>query len=137
MAKPTMGYPTRTAAIRAMLAEGHTVREVADILGISSGTVSGLRISGERKKKASAPAFEGRPPALVDQAEDRIMDLWDAGLSAHRIAADLGVPLRYVQRVLQYMRDTSTDMACSPKAIKIASASLLAAIRRHHPERCA
>lgn len=46
--KPTLGYPSRTAAVIGMLAEGFQEHDIARKIGISVSTVSALRCSAER-----------------------------------------------------------------------------------------
>ena len=40
--KPCLGYPSRTAAVRAMQDQGLPVDQIAARIGISSGTVAAL-----------------------------------------------------------------------------------------------
>ncbi|MBN9600854.1 MAG: helix-turn-helix domain-containing protein [Afipia sp.] len=47
--KETLGYPSRTAAIAALRAQGDSCRQVADKLGVSLGTVAALANSYKRK----------------------------------------------------------------------------------------
>ena len=66
--------------------------------------------------------------------ETRIMDLWDGGMSREQIIAATGEPAGRVERVLGYMRESDAEIF-TRRYIVAASASLLAAIARHHPER--
>ncbi|MBN9078224.1 MAG: hypothetical protein BGN87_06400 [Rhizobiales bacterium 65-79] len=46
--KPTLGYPSRTAAVLALLGEGKTKAEIARKIGIKLDTVSALECSARR-----------------------------------------------------------------------------------------
>jgi hypothetical protein len=48
--KPTLGYPSRTAAVVAMRNEGATTGEIATAIGISRALVAGLEHSAGRAK---------------------------------------------------------------------------------------
>lgn len=54
MAKETLGYPTRTAAVQALRRKGRTTREIAKLIGIEAKTVVALEASANRWKKASS-----------------------------------------------------------------------------------
>lgn len=47
--KPTLGYPSRTAAVQALRAAGITDPEIAQRIGIRRETVAALAASGERR----------------------------------------------------------------------------------------
>ncbi len=47
--KPTLGYPSRTEACLALLAQGQTKRQIADRIGISATTVDALLQSASRR----------------------------------------------------------------------------------------
>ncbi len=47
---PTLGHPSRTAAVVALKAEGYSTRTIADQIGVSTATVAALLCS-ERKRK--------------------------------------------------------------------------------------
>lgn len=47
-AKPCLGYPSRTAAVLAMLDAGRTHRQIGDAIGIAPATVAALANSGMR-----------------------------------------------------------------------------------------
>lgn len=54
--KPTLGYPSRSAAVIALQSEGLTTREIADRIGISHKNVISLSISAMgAKKRATRP----------------------------------------------------------------------------------
>jgi transcriptional regulator with XRE-family HTH domain len=55
--KPTLGYPSRTAAVLALRSAGLSSREIADKVGISTATVTALEHSAGRPRK-SRPAEE-------------------------------------------------------------------------------
>lgn len=74
---------------------------------------------------------------LIAADEARFMDLWDAGHSREQIIELTAAPPERVDYVLGYMRDTITDLQTAPLHVRRASASLLAALRLHHPDRCA
>lgn len=52
---PTAGFATRTEAVLAMRASGHTTRQIAAALGIEPKTVSALECSAVRAAKRSGP----------------------------------------------------------------------------------
>ena len=52
-AKPTLGYPSRTAACVALNKRGLTDRQIADKIGIEPGTVAALRHSARRTGERS------------------------------------------------------------------------------------
>ena len=60
--KPTNGYPSRTAAIFALKAEGRTEREIADALGMAPGSVSSMIWKARRRERAKADKF----PVTID-----------------------------------------------------------------------
>ncbi|MER9211600.1 hypothetical protein NKI54_05955 [Mesorhizobium sp. M0663] len=47
-AKPTLGYPSRTAAVAAFRAQGMEINAIAERIGISPSTVSALECSVRR-----------------------------------------------------------------------------------------
>ena len=55
-AKPTLGYPTRTAAVVALRAAGLSSAAIAERIGISTATVTALEHSAGRRKQPSRPA---------------------------------------------------------------------------------
>lgn len=59
--RPCLGYPSRTAAVVDLRAEGVSDREIADRIGIEVKTVSALAISAERK--AARQAEQGWTPS--------------------------------------------------------------------------
>jgi hypothetical protein len=59
MAKPTLGYPSRTAAVQAMQRQGIADRKIAERIGINTSTVAALANSGRRAdKRQRRPAEE-------------------------------------------------------------------------------
>lgn len=73
--------------------------------------------------------------------ENAAMDLWDAGLSRERIQQELGerlgVSAARIDNVLSYMLESDGDRNVSGhRQIAGQTASLLAALRLHHPDRC-
>lgn len=67
--------------------------------------------------------------------ENRFMDLWDAGYSREQIAEMTDADPGRVNYVLGYMRPGLDDQRTGPRAVAKASRDLLAALRRHHPDR--
>ncbi len=67
MIKPTLGYPTRTAAVEAMLAQGLSRREIAREIGASENSIQMLIYLAERRlsdrrivlQRAMAEALRG------------------------------------------------------------------------------
>ncbi|NML88379.1 response regulator transcription factor [Sphingobium sp. TB-6] len=134
-----LGYPTRTAAAIALQGQGYGNRQIAEALNISVSTVSALLASGYRAKKrggTGAPSERGKYGMGTAQLEARIMDLYDAGSRQGEIAKALNIRPETVGKVVGYMSEGATDLAFGRCAAVRASASLLAAIQRHHPERC-
>ena len=66
------------------------------------------------------------------QLETAVMDLYEAGLNRDQIADQLNIRRETADKVIGYMQIGRSDHAQGSKAIAHA-----AAIRRHHPERCA
>jgi len=64
-----------------------------------------------------------------------IMDMHDAGASNDDIARAMGIRPSRVASVIGYMRPSLSDRATSVPVVAKASAGLLAAIARHHPDR--
>lgn len=138
-----MSAVSRTDAAIAMQAQGRTNREIAQALGVSVSTAAALLASGHRAKKrggaghpASAGLARGRYGMGTTQLETAIMDLWEAKQSKQAIAEALDVRVETVEKIVSYMREGQTDLAFGAKAAALSSSALLAALRRHHPERC-
>lgn len=68
--------------------------------------------------------------------EHAVIDLWEAGKAPKDIAENMGIPVAAVSKILLYMRENKADQVQSPTATGRSTAALLAALRRHHPERC-
>lgn len=141
--KGTLGYRSRTEAAIAMQAQGHSNRQIAEVLGVSVSTAAALLASGHRAKRRGgtgvpAPGGSGRGKYGLPTAhlETAIMDLHDAGHSRADIAAQLGIERHTVEKIVSYMGEGATDVALGRYATAKASAALLAAILRHHPDRC-
>ena len=60
--KPTNGYPSRTAAIFALKAEGRTERQIANELGLARGAVSSMIWKARRRERSEANKF----PVTID-----------------------------------------------------------------------
>jgi hypothetical protein len=95
MIKPTLGYPTRTAAVEAMLADGLSRREIASEIGGTENSIQMLiylakRRQADRKIVLSRPMIEvlrgeaarrgTKPAALAHHLLETIVsdDLFDA-----------------------------------------------------------
>lgn len=62
--KPTLGYPTRTAACMALNDQGLTSRQIADRIGIEQSTVAALIASGRGTNKP----YDGNARTVVIEA---------------------------------------------------------------------
>lgn len=71
--KPTLGYTSRTEAVLALRASGHTTAQIADKIGIGHATVTALEhSSGRARQRDKRPSEEnGRtilfPRRLLDR----------------------------------------------------------------------
>ncbi len=54
--KPTLGYPSRTAAVVALRASGRSSHEIANAIGITTATVAALEHSAGRRPRRPAEA---------------------------------------------------------------------------------
>lgn len=63
--KPTLGFPSRSAAIIALQSEGLTTRQIADRLGIQPKNVISLAMSAMGAKKRVTLPAEARGHAIV------------------------------------------------------------------------
>lgn len=77
--KPTLGYPSMTAAILSLRAQGMAINLIADKLGISVKTAqdieySGLKTRSGQKRKDALP--EAVVKALEPHAHRRGMTVW-------------------------------------------------------------
>ena len=68
--------------------------------------------------------------------EQQVLDLQEQGLGATEIARRPELKPSYVSSILGRLGGPGSDRAWETM-VRMGSASLLAAIRRHHPERCA
>lgn len=132
--KPTLGYPTRTAAVLALIEKGLDNRAVAQKVGISTSTVSAL-IAKSRPAPSSAPRRE-RPKVPYRQLEMLVMDLYEEGLNRAEIAERLSISRETADKIIGYMRIGQSDLAFGHDAAARSSRLLVAALKRHHPERC-
>lgn len=141
MSKETLGYPTRTDAVLALAAGGLDSRAIGEKIGIAPSTVAALISSAQRAKSRRAEACttpkRGRYGMPTAQLETAVMDLYEDGLSRDQIAERLSIRRESADKIIGYMQIGRSDHAQGAKAVANASAMLLAAIRRHHPERCA
>lgn len=53
--KPCLGYPSRTAAVNGLRAEGMSTKMIADAIGIKENTVVALECSGARQRTMHEP----------------------------------------------------------------------------------
>lgn len=70
--KPTLGHPSRTAAIQALRRERKTEGEIARLIGIKPNTVSSLLARAKKRGSAgrgSTPRLRLRGELLLDLAE--------------------------------------------------------------------
>lgn len=54
--KPCLGYPSRSAAVMALRAEGKSTKAIARLIGIPETTVSALEHSAKRTRRHTRPA---------------------------------------------------------------------------------
>lgn len=59
--KPTLGFPTRTAAIEHLRTEGMTAAQIARKIGIDVKSVSALEASAARKRGIERPIRQAAP----------------------------------------------------------------------------
>jgi DNA-binding NarL/FixJ family response regulator len=144
VSKETLGYPTRTEAVIALAAQGLDNRAIGARIGISPSTVAALAASAARAKGRTGPRDgsartmpqRGKYGMPTAQLETMVMDLYEEGLNRDQIAQQLSIRRETADKVIGYMQIGRSDHANGEKAVAHASAMLLAAIRRHHPERC-
>ena len=85
--KPTLGYPSRTAAVLAMRAQGRSTSAIADILGIDKGTVGALEASATRSRARRPAEANGRTVLFPVEILDRLRPHADRrGISANELA---------------------------------------------------
>ncbi len=73
--KPILGYESRTAAVMALRAEGHSTASIAEKLSIRTSSVSALEASSSRKesRRAEDVGPDGhRPVRLSNEAYRRL-----------------------------------------------------------------
>lgn len=100
-AKPTLGYPTRSAAVLSLLSEGLTTRDIAARLSISTATVSALAISARRARD------DGRRQKRPSEALARTVVITTDVLSAlrpHAAKRDITVNA-LVRRLIETIAD--------------------------------
>lgn len=66
--------------------------------------------------------------------EQRVLDLWEQNKKSAEIAEITGLDLRYVQQVISNLGAPIPDAWHA--SARFGSQALIAAIRRHHPDRC-
>lgn len=86
--KPTLGYPSRTAAIEALRAKGLGTHQIAYRIGISPKDVAALEASKQRTRKQRGH-YCARP--RPDNASIAIDPELRMALRPHAIARDLSV----------------------------------------------
>lgn len=138
--KETLGYPTRTDAVIALAAQGLDNRAIGAAIGISPSTVAALTASAARAKgrvrQACTTPKRGKYGMPMAQLETAVMDLYEDGLTRDQIAERLNIRRESADKIIRYMQIGQSDHVNGPKASAHGSAMLLAALRRHHPERC-
>jgi len=130
---------TRTEVALAMQDAGASNREIGEKLGVSVSTASALLASGHRAKSrggTGVPSQRGKYGIPTAALETAIMDLWDEGKSYDQIAEALNIRRETAQKIVAYMREGATDWSMGGAAAARGSEALLAALLRHHPERC-
>lgn len=85
---PTAGFATRTEAVLAMRASGHSTRQIADALGIEPKSVTALEISAVRTaKRAPASVQSGRGVLLPMEVLNRMRrPASKRGMEPHELA---------------------------------------------------
>ena len=66
--------------------------------------------------------------------EQQVLDLWERDIAAADIAHQLDLKVDYVRRVVTMLGAPKGDDW--HRSTRLASQTLLRALRRHHPERC-
>ncbi len=79
-AKPCLGYPSRTAAVAAMQAQGMNNGAIAAAIGVKSSIITALAGKAQRPQKR-----------LTSDQIDELIELRESGWSYDRIARRLGV----------------------------------------------
>jgi len=88
--KPTLGYPSRTAAVHALRSEGKTTRQIATALGVAVKTISALEQSAQRKRPIRACEEMGRTVVIPVDVLDALKPHADRRkLTVNRLVRDL------------------------------------------------
>lgn len=87
MAKPTLGYPTKTAAALALSAEGLNFREIGERMGLPLSYVRAL-VSGARRREADL-ANHGKLTLSRQAIAGLVVDAERRGITATRLATQL------------------------------------------------
>lgn len=70
--KPTMGYPSRTAAVLALRQEGKDTGEISAVLDIPPGTIAALEASATRMRARRPAETNGRTVVFPTDILDRL-----------------------------------------------------------------
>ncbi|SFI36183.1 hypothetical protein [Albimonas pacifica] len=70
--KPTLGYPSRSAAVQALREQGWSMRRIAEEIGISLGTVSALDASAKRRREPRPAEVNGKTVLFPAEVLDRL-----------------------------------------------------------------
>jgi hypothetical protein len=104
--KPTLGFSSRTEAVLALRAKGHTTNEIAARVGIDHKTVTALEHSAGRvKKRASRPAeMNGRtvlfPVDILDRLEPHAARRGIHRNSLARMIVEIAVEERLIDSIM-------------------------------------
>ncbi len=93
--KPTLGYPSRTAAVIGLRGAGKSSREIADAIGIETATVAALEHSAGRRKRRPAEAH-GRTVLFPTDILER--------LRPHAVAREIS-PNELARRIVDTVLD--------------------------------
>lgn len=86
--KPTLGYPSRTAAVMALRKKGMTDAAIAERMGIDINAVSALAASGRRAKRPAE--VQGKTVVFPIDILDRLRPHADRrGISCNELARRL------------------------------------------------
>ena len=87
--KATLGYPSRTDAVLALRAQGHSTADIAARVGIRTETVTALEISALRRRvrPAMVPQMQGRAILIsIDVLNSMRRASSRRGLTPHELA---------------------------------------------------